>query len=635
MRRLWAFSPRSRGRRRALGALAALFALALAALLPASSSAAIVLRTLSGEDPLGAFAPDVAVDAQGDATATWAYHCLDVFFQGPIECEVQARSFSAAGTLSPVASLSAARSGGSQQVVVDDQGRALVAWAGFSVPGRPGGLLARARSSAGSWSGDELVSASHSEPRLAMDGEGDAVVVWNESFSLNDQRVQARARAADGTLAAVQTISASGLNVESPQVAVDEDGDALIAWEVRDTNPHLQMRTRAADGTLSAIQALSAAGEIAWAPQLAMSADGRALAVWLSGDIRAPNSIRARFRSAAGAWSGVVTLSAAAEWGQWPQVAMDDEGRALVVWPAPDGGGSRLRARARSAAGTWSVPEWVSLPAARDLTYANEPQVAMDASGRAFVVWAQELPGGFNIPLQIRARWPGGKWSAIRNLSSTREATALAQVDVSPGGRVVVVWEVLGELFVPGELLVRGATLAAVDLPPDTTPPQTTITAGPAARTSRRSPTFRFRSSQAGSSFHCRLDAGAWRGCASPRAYRSLAFGYHVFRVRAIDPSGNVDPSPALLAFRVVPETRITGGPRGRTTNRNPTFRFRASGAGCTFRCRLDAGTWRRCSSPRTYRGLALGRHVFRVRAIHPRASDLTPAVRTFKLVRS
>ena len=62
---------------------------------------------------------------------------------------------------------------------------------------------------------------------------------------------------------------------------------------------------------------------------------------------------------------------------------------------------------------------------------------------------------------------------------------------------------------------------------------------------------FRFASSEAGSRFRCKLDRKSYRGCTSPRAYAVKA-GRHAFRVFAIDPSGNRDPSPALFRFRVL-----------------------------------------------------------------------------------
>ncbi len=82
-------------------------------------------------------------------------------------------------------------------------------------------------------------------------------------------------------------------------------------------------------------------------------------------------------------------------------------------------------------------------------------------------------------------------------------------------------------------------------------PPQTTIDSGPVGGTNDPTPTFTFSSSEAGSSFECRLDSGSFAPCSSPRTTAHLADGSHTFRVRATDPAGNVDPTPASRSFTV------------------------------------------------------------------------------------
>ncbi|HET7121584.1 MAG TPA: calcium-binding protein [Solirubrobacterales bacterium] len=94
-----------------------------------------------------------------------------------------------------------------------------------------------------------------------------------------------------------------------------------------------------------------------------------------------------------------------------------------------------------------------------------------------------------------------------------------------------------------------------VEPPPrDLKPPRTSITHRPAKLlTARRGPrevAFRFSSSERGSRFRCRLDGKPYRDCTSPRRYR-LGLGRHSFRVFAVDSSGNRDPSPAIVKFRV------------------------------------------------------------------------------------
>ena len=65
-------------------------------------------------------------------------------------------------------------------------------------------------------------------------------------------------------------------------------------------------------------------------------------------------------------------------------------------------------------------------------------------------------------------------------------------------------------------------------------------------------PTFEFSASEPGSSFECRLDAGAFEACSSPSTLGLLTDGPHGFRVRSRDLAGNVDASPAGRDFTVV-----------------------------------------------------------------------------------
>ena len=84
---------------------------------------------------------------------------------------------------------------------------------------------------------------------------------------------------------------------------------------------------------------------------------------------------------------------------------------------------------------------------------------------------------------------------------------------------------------------------------PDRVPPQTTIDSGPSGPTTNGKPTFAFSSSEPGSSFACQLDSEPFTPCRSPTMLESLLQGPHKFSVAAIDPAGNIDPTPAESAF--------------------------------------------------------------------------------------
>jgi hypothetical protein len=84
----------------------------------------------------------------------------------------------------------------------------------------------------------------------------------------------------------------------------------------------------------------------------------------------------------------------------------------------------------------------------------------------------------------------------------------------------------------------------------DATPPETQITGGPQSKTKKKTASFDFSSSEAGSSFECKLDQGAFSPCTSPTDYK-VRKGQHTFEVRATDAAGNTDPMPATRSWRV------------------------------------------------------------------------------------
>lgn len=167
----------------------------------------------------------------------------------------------------------------------------------------------------------------------------------------------------------------------------------------------------------------------------------------------------------------------------------------------------------------------------------------------------------------------------------------------------------------------------------DLVAPQTTLVSGPPAETRDTTPTFAF-SSEAGATFTCAVDAGAFAACTSPFTTAALANGTHTFRVRATDAAANTDATPATRTFRVdtvAPATRWVKKPAKTVSTRRVTFRFASSEAGSTYLCKLDRGSWRTCTTPRTF-AVKKGTHVFSVRAKDRAGNvDATPATYRFK----
>jgi hypothetical protein len=188
----------------------------------------------------------------------------------------------------------------------------------------------------------------------------------------------------------------------------------------------------------------------------------------------------------------------------------------------------------------------------------------------------------------------------------------------------------------------------------DLTPPETTLLSRPSDPSQSSTASFTYQSNEPGSSFECSLDGRAFAGCpAAGISYAGLGNGPHAFQARAIDTSGNVDPSPAGYSFQVVispalltapalaspqppaqPQTSISGKPGARTRDRTPTFKFASSRPGSAFQCKLDGGPFKACRSPLTTKTLSYGRHTLRVRAISTGTADPSPAEVKFTVVK-
>jgi hypothetical protein len=168
----------------------------------------------------------------------------------------------------------------------------------------------------------------------------------------------------------------------------------------------------------------------------------------------------------------------------------------------------------------------------------------------------------------------------------------------------------------------------------DTTAPDTTITATPSNPSNDSTPTFSFTSADATATFQCRMDGGAYSACISPATFGPLADGPHTFDVRALDPLGNTDATPASFAWTIdttAPDTNITSNPSDPSNDSTPTFSFSSADATATFQCQVDGGGYSACTSGSSFGPLGDGSHTFNVRAVDPAGNqDPTPASHTW-----
>ena len=324
-----------------------------------------------------------------------------------------------------------------------------------------------------------------------------------------------------------------------------------------------------------------------------------------------------------------------------------------VEYPGPLGEGSHtFQVRAKNANGTGAADShpWKIDNTAPTVTIGEKPQDPSPGATSTFKFQASETVSKFECSLVA-----GAAADAFSTCTSPKSYTNLPDGDHTFKVRAV---DPAGNQSSPAPFPLGTYAWTVDNSLTDTTPPETKITAAPPDPSGSSTASFSYESNEAGSSFQCSLDGASFATCpAGGATYTGLTNGSHAFRVQAVDPSGNIDPTPAGHTFTVVlaptalplpspsppppaagpavPNTAIAMGPPARTRDRTPTFRFRSIPAGGAFQCKLDGGPFKQCRSPLTTKTLGYGSHVLLVRATALGLTDPSPAKSQFKVVRA
>jgi len=226
-----------------------------------------------------------------------------------------------------------------------------------------------------------------------------------------------------------------------------------------------------------------------------------------------------------GVTAGTTTASAAGTWSFTPGTALGQ-------------GPHTVRATATDAAGNTSPTSNTNTFAvdtvAPNTTIATGPTGTVTTASATFTFTSDDPTATFECSLDGAAYAACPASHSLSGLSdgshtlSVRARDAVGNVDATPATRTWVV---------------------------DATAPDTTITSGPSGTTPAKDATLVFTSTEANSTFECSLDGAAFTSCTTPLNLTALAQGAHTFSVRAIDPNGNVDATPATTTWTINSDT--------------------------------------------------------------------------------
>jgi hypothetical protein len=182
---------------------------------------------------------------------------------------------------------------------------------------------------------------------------------------------------------------------------------------------------------------ISDPGQDGFEPDVAVAPDGTVVAVWTRSD-GTNFRIQSASRTATGAWSAAQTISDPGMSASGPALAVDPFGNAVVAYTQTDGANLRINAAFRASGGSFGTPVLVS-EAGQD---ASAPDVSMDSSGRALVVWQRTDGSKLRVQASIRGAGAGGTFDSPTTLSTPGqdafEPRAAAGPNVDQNG--VVVW---------------------------------------------------------------------------------------------------------------------------------------------------------------------------------------------------
>jgi hypothetical protein len=272
-------------------------------------------------------------------------------------------------------------------------------------------------------------------PQVAIDPTGNALAVW-EQFDGTHNNIWANHYGASTGLWGVATpIETDTGHASHPQVTIDATGNGLAVWEQFDgTQVSIRAnRYNVSTGWGMATLLETNNAESAAIPQVAINATSNALAVW-----RSFRSIWANCYSAsAGIW-GMATLIDNNNPGDvdTPKVAIDAAGNGLAVWIRGNSPHVTIWANRYSAStGLWGIADRIE----NLVGDAGAPEIALDSSGNALVVWRQFNNNRGSIWAN-RYSASTGHWGVARRIENNPGDAGSADVAIDASGHALVVW---------------------------------------------------------------------------------------------------------------------------------------------------------------------------------------------------
>jgi Divergent InlB B-repeat domain len=420
-----------------------LFALALLALFAVAATPASAAPWGAPEEvsvPGGAATSShVGIDAAGDATAIWTR-------SDGLNIHAQAALRPVGGGWSAPADLSGANGQAeSPTVAVGPAGDVVAAWKERMAGSEA--IEVDYKSAGGNWEGAVAVESGPGvveTPAVAIDEVGDAVVIWRGEFAGN-HLILASSRPPVGSWSPPVVISSPALNAEAPDVAMGADGTADAVWQSSSgATSVVESSTLPSGGSWSPAIAVSAPATVTEPPHVVATAD-RFAAIWSRSGVGLVAEVA--LSPTAGAWSAPESISIPGLEAHATQLAVDSAGDAVAAWYRFDGSVGSVEGTNLTPGGSWTPPMRLS-PVGSE---AEAPQVAIAPSGVAEVAWSGWNEATHNYETHARRLNAAAAWDDVTTLSLEGEEAYGPHVGLDRAGHAVIVWN--GEVGLGAEII--------------------------------------------------------------------------------------------------------------------------------------------------------------------------------------
>jgi len=277
-------------------------------------------------------------------------------------------------------------------VLMVDGGYAAVVWTSYVPPKRV--MISEYEVGIG-WSEPSVLDDGGTteaySPSIDADGEGNVIAVWCQSESPECSIWSKRYEPSSGWGDAEKV--ADHAYFASPVIAVGDGGNAMCVWRhYNDTSGFNEVRSCAYEAGVGwdvPVLLTIVAYAVDMAPVVDVDRDGNALAAWWKDSISFDEGVYSRAYDVGDGWGDLVVVAYSGPGSvSYPEVevAMTDEGEALLIFLYDDGIFQDVRGTVYGPTGGWAPSEQLNKDGLGDV---GGIALAIDGNGNGFALWTQ------------------------------------------------------------------------------------------------------------------------------------------------------------------------------------------------------------------------------------------------------